>query len=205
MLDLLFPPVCFGCRRLLRPPDLDLCPACAVELLPCSHPIAPFLYEGPPRRALHALKYGGDLGLAGPLARLLLQAPALRDPGLDRIVPVPLHAARQRQRGFNQTWVLLRRAARVAPSGAGLARLGPDVLRRTRATRPQVDLRASQRRANVEGAFAVSRSAAAGVRGRRVLIVDDVTTTGATLEACADALRTAGAQPSTLALMRAVA
>ena len=101
--------------------------------------------------------------------------------GADAVVPVPLHAARRRERGFNQADALARHL--------GLPVLG--VLRRTRRTAVQADLPAARRHANVRGAFAVRPRT--DVRGLTLVLVDDVCTTGATLYACASALVAAGA------------
>jgi ComF family protein len=101
---------------------------------------------------------------------------------IDLAVPVPLHRSRRRARGFNQASELARH-------------LGPrltEALKRTRATPSQTDLPAARRHANVKGAFTLARRA--DVRGRRIVLVDDVSTTGATLEACARVLTDAGAR-----------
>jgi ComF family protein len=140
------------------------------------------------RRLVHALKYDGLSALADPMGQALM--PALVDWGVapDLLVPVPLHPSRERRRGFNQAALLARSlGGRVdVPVAARL-------LCRTRATSPQVrSAGADARRANVAGAFAVAEPSR--VLGRTVLLVDDVCTTGATLRACADALRTARAR-----------
>ena len=146
-------------------------------------------YEGVLRQLVHVFKYEQRRTLAAPLGRLMRQAGAGMLAGVDCVVAVPLHPRRQRARGFNQ-------AAELA------ARLGPPVvgaLRRTRATTPQTELPAGQRRRNVRGAFAPARRFGARprgavVEGSCVMLVDDVTTTGATLDACARVLRRAGAR-----------
>jgi ComF family protein len=148
---------------------------------------APCAYAGPVRAAIHRLKYQGERHLAAPLATLLADCLAARPLAVDALVPVPLDAARGRHRGYNQAALL------AAPVAEALAvPTTPDALQRTRATRPQVGLSARERRANVRGAFTCPTPTA--VTGRRLLLVDDVMTTGATLEACALALTSAGAE-----------
>lgn len=207
----LFPATCLGCTRLIRRDDRDralaLCSHCAPEHLELeSTPgpdgvVAPFAYRGPLARAVLALKFGGALALAGPLGRLLAVQPWL-DLGWDAMVPVPLHWRRRCVRGFDQAeelarWVAWHRREAGKPSPTLTLR----VLRRVRATSPQTDLDAHARSANVAGAFRVRRGAA--LAGRRVLLIDDVTTTGATLRACTLALQHAGAaEVGALALLR---
>jgi ComF family protein len=139
-------------------------------------------YEGSLRAIVHALKYGGRSTLARPLAARLRVAGEDVLAGADIVVPVPLHGSRQRQRGFNQ-------AAEIARH---LAVPVQRALRRTRPTPAQADLPAARRHANVRGAFALARGAR--VAGSIVVLVDDVSTTGATLNACAKVLLTAGAR-----------
>lgn len=103
--------------------------------------------------------------------------------GADLLVPVPLHRARQRERGFNQADDLAR----------GLDLPIVQALRRVRRTRPQIELEAAQRQMNVGGAFAMAGSRKGATHGRVIVLIDDVTTTGATLEACARVLKAAGA------------
>jgi ComF family protein len=153
-------------------------------------------YDGALRDVLHAFKYEGRLSLARPLARLMAAHGAELLARADLVVPVPLHPRRERQRGFNQAWELARRLGLPACRA----------LRRTRPTVAQVGLSAAGRRHNVAGAFAVRaawrpgpRAPAARGSGHRlggacVLLVDDVATTGATLDACAAALLSGGAR-----------
>ena len=142
-------------------------------------------YEGTLREIIHALKYAGRLSLAKPLAAQMRVRgnDVLR--AVDCVVPVPLHWRREHQRGFNQAREIARH-------------LGPPVvcaLVRRRATRPQVELAADRRKANVAGAFAARRAWFRDdrIRGKNVLLIDDVSTTGATLNACARVLQERGA------------
>lgn len=210
-LDLLFPRRCVGCGRY---GDL-LCRNCAASLsraLPprcprCWQPWAagsvclscqeeppsfdgattPYIYEGTARKALWALKYDGVSALAGPMGHLMAEHWEQAGITVDVVVPVPLHPRRRRQRGYNQSALLAREVARRC----GLP-LAEESLRRIRMTPPQMrttDL--AQRRHNVAGAFAAGSQQ---VKGQRVLLIDDVMTSGATLDACAKALRQGGAR-----------
>jgi ComF family protein len=153
---------------------------------------APF--AGPVRGALHQLKYAGERRLAQPLGEAVARRWSRVGVGATVVIPVPVHADRERQRGYDQAALI----AEVAAHGLGL----PFVrgLQRARATVAQFELDRDQRATNVNGAFRVREAtgasgagAASGVAGRWVLLVDDVVTTGATLAACADALEAAGA------------
>ena len=132
------------------------------------------------RAILHALKYEGRRSLAPPLGALMRARGAEVLADAEYAVPVPLHWRRRWRRGFNQA------AALARPLGLPVAH----ALVRRRHTRPQADLPAPQRLENLRGAFAVR--GAAGLRGRCVVVVDDVSTTGATLESCGRALMEAG-------------
>ncbi len=198
-LDLLFPPRCVGCGR----GGHWFCPACVAATAPAPvwnaglEPLAGLwvtgLYEDPLRLAIHALKYDGKRQVAAPLARLLAatyrqQMPGSARPRFDAALPVPLHPKRQAERGYNQSALLARGLAREV----GLP-LREDLLRRARHTPQQVGLDHAQRRANVAGAF-VCPSRHPALAGAALLLVDDVCTTGATLVACAETLRAAGAR-----------
>jgi ComF family protein len=143
-------------------------------------------YEGPLREALHAFKFGRKRALAQPLAALIA-AQCGKDvvTDADVLVPVPLSSTRERERGFNQAALLADRLSRVLRLPARARWLV-----RTRATPPQSDLSAEERRTNVRDAFAASTA----VAGHHVVVVDDVLTTGATAAACAVALKSAGAR-----------
>lgn len=168
------PPTCGACQR--RSPPYTLARAAL-----------PYGEVGPVRALVLAFKHGRRRALAAPLARLMhAEAPGRVDLGaFEALVPVPLHWRRRWERGFNQAAALAEGLARAA---------GRRVLRRAlvrvRRTRPQAG-DAAARRENVRGAFAVPRPAA--VEGRRLLLIDDVFTTGATAAECARVLRRAGA------------
>jgi ComF family protein len=211
VLDVLFPSRCVGCGAY----GFFLCQSCQAELL-CARPPrcpicwqaqrqgvvcgrcrderptfegarSPYLYEGVAREAVHALKYNYLSALAQPMAQLMAryveEESAME---ADRLVAVPLHARRQRLRGYNQSALVAREISRLC--GLPLAERG---LKRRRNTPLQArSADAEARRRNVADAFVADRR---WVEGRRILLIDDVMTTGATLEACARALRQAGA------------
>jgi ComF family protein len=139
-------------------------------------------YDVALRAIVHALKYDGRRSLARPLARLLTEHGAAALSGADIAVPVPLHRSRKRARGFNQASEICRHLP--IPT--------VEALKRIRATVSQTDLPAAERHANVRNAFALRRRV--NVTGRIVVVVDDVSTTGATLDACARVLLDAGAR-----------
>lgn len=217
LLDLFFPlpPVCAGCGGPLGHGERLLCESCrrgiALVTEPtCAHCGRPLthsglcarcrqserafarawpaaLYRGPLRNCLHRLKYGRETRLVPFLAGLVLERLGVVSglPAAPLVVPVPLDPERLRERGFNQAELLARFIARER----GWA-LAAAALRRTRATRPQSDLTAAEREANVAGAFAAGKEA----RDKEILLVDDIYTTGATAEAAACALLAAGAR-----------
>jgi ComF family protein len=163
---------CRDCQR--QPPPLDAClAACA--------------YAWPWPECISAFKFRGDAGRAAPLATLLRSAPWV-EPALeqaDAVLPMPLAPARLRERGFNQAYELARR---LAPD-----KCDPGLLRRTRETAPQSGLARRDRLRNLRGAFALDPRRASAVHGRRLVLVDDVMTSGASLFTAAQVLRAAGA------------
>jgi len=179
------PPFCAGCGREVwrgAPPGFR-CQDCARDQPRIDGIRAAARYEGPIRTAVHRLKYDGRRAIAGHLASYLAAAAAALP--IDAVVPLPLHPNRQRIRGYNQSELLARELA---------AQLGlPLVLAaaRIRETEDQIGKNRRQRQQNVKGAFACTGPSL--VAGRRVLLVDDVCTTGSTLFACAAPLLQAGA------------
>ena len=206
--DMFYPEICVGCER--RSSDV-LCRACFEALPRVGSPVcgrcglpsafatfvceecknvdfgfqsarASLKYDGVGREIVHALKYRGYIKVVGKLAApLMLQA--LGDDRFDVVVPVPLHRSRLRKRGFNQAELLARGVARRINATVS------DTLEVVRSTRDQVELSAAQRRANVAGAYRAGKR----LRGK-VLLIDDVFTTGATMSACATTLVRAGAK-----------
>jgi ComF family protein len=141
-------------------------------------------FEGPIERAIHRFKYERWEALAPALAGLLLDRLAVDPPPAHLVVPVPLHPHRERERGYNQSALLARELSRRLN-----LRSPPGRLIRTRQTPPQVGLDRVQRRANVADAFVWQGP---NLDRQPILLVDDVATTGATLNACAGALRQSG-------------
>jgi ComF family protein len=211
-LDMLFPACCAGCQRIGH----VLCPSCVAKIQPlpspfcqlCGTPLSPegtckncqyhplklsgqravSLYQEPLRGCIHGLKYDGNTRLSEPLGKLLAQAYIRYGMRADMLIPVPLHSERQQQRGYNHAALL----AEVCSAQLGVP-LNNGALVRQRATVAQVDLHPRERYQNVAGAFACASAPASGViKGRSIVIVDDVSTTGATLEACAAPLFAAG-------------
>ena len=189
--DLIFPPQCGGCGRV----DFRWCETCFDDLqaIPVIFESSPQeglagvgasgLYDGVLKRAVQAFKYNGAVELAAPLAERLTVTLERRDWAFDFIAPVPLSVNRLAERGYNQADLLGQRVAERMN-----IRYWPDALRRERDTEQQARLNVQQRADNVKDAFA-----AADAANQSVLLIDDVVTTGATLKACAEALKNARA------------
>lgn len=199
LLDLLAPPCCPACTFPLDEgaSEADFCAACGplVELTPTrmrppEANAAVVIYAGPAADSIRHFKYGGAMASAAPLARLLVAGALAYAGAIDAVVPMPLHPSKLRARGWNPSLVLARPVAREL----GVP-LRPLWLSRTRATRTQAGLSSAERLRNVYGAFR-----ARAVPGCRVLLIDDVRTTGATLAEAARELATRGHSVTTLAL-----
>jgi ComF family protein len=208
-LDLLFPRWCVGCGRegdficpsclkslpRIMPPlcprcglpqsNADLCPGCRGGQAEIDGIRAPFRFDGVVRRAVHQLKYQNLRALAGLLAQLLSEYLLTNPLPGEVLVPVPLHPQRLRERGYNQSRLLAGELGKLA----GLP-VVDDCLVRERHSLPQARTASvAERRGNVAGAFACRYR----LEGGPVILIDDVATTGATLDACARALKEAGA------------
>lgn len=217
--DLVLPPTCLSCRRPAGAAG-GLCPSCwqnigFIERPYCEKLGTPFVSEAgegllspaaiadPPaydraraaarfsdvaRELVHLLKYGDRLDLAAPLGGWMARAGRELLADADALVPVPLHWSRLFQRRYNQSAMLAREVSRRAKLP-----VEDDILLRTRATRPQVGLARKERARNVQGAFAIAPGARIRVKGKKLVVIDDVLTSGATADACARILRRAGA------------
>ncbi len=217
-LDVLFPPTCLACRAATHAHGA-LCPRCWNEIRFIERPFCerlgtPFEQDlgdgllspqamadppvffraravarfenGPARTLVHRLKYSDRAELARPIGRWMARAGAELLAEADLLVPVPLHPVRLWRRRFNQAAALAREVSRQTHVPCDLA-----ALRRVKATRSQVGLSRTRRAENVQGAFKVAE--AADVKGRKIVIVDDVLTSGATLNAASRVLLRAGA------------
>jgi len=213
LVDLILPPRCGGCRRVgawlcdrcrasIRRLEEPLCRRCGAEVasprsdcgcrvrLPALTRLrSAVAYEGPAEKAIHRFKYEGWRRLSRPLALLLAERLVVEGVAARWVVAVPLHRDRVRQRGFNQSELLAADLRRMLALDAADGELV-----RTRSTPPQVGRDRRSRFENVKDAFAWR---GARLRGEPIMLVDDVATTGATLNACAAALNGAGSGPVT--------
>jgi ComF family protein len=192
----LYNPVCVKCWTQIQRYEGPACNICGLPTVSeytrtcgeCLSKKPPFeriryfgIYDGPLKESIHLFKFNGIKRLAEPLAMLML---SVINHDYDAIVPVPLHTQRLREREFNQTALLGLHIARHLDNALML-----DALLKTRETDLQTDVSGKERRANLRGAFSASEK----IMGLKLLIVDDVITTGATIKECAFTLRKAGA------------
>jgi len=193
------PPLCRRCGMLFksRSGTSHLCGDCLKKSGYFTMARAVGVYDQVMMAVVHLLKYRGKIQLARPLGRCLF-AEFMRHWGtqaVDVIVPVPLHTRRLRRRGFNQAYLLVREWRQLAvtlASGQPAVQVDPHVLARNRRTAPQSGLGRQGRQANLRKTMTIA--AAQPIRGKHVLVVDDVYTTGATAEECARSLLAGGAQ-----------
>ena len=186
-------PCCVCCGRPFDfvPMPETLCAACAAAPPPFARARAALRYDEASRRLVLAFKHGDRLHLAPALAQWMHRAGAALIAEADLIVPVPLHWTRLFARRYNQAAVLAQALARMPAAGGASPTLGADWLLRRRRTPSQGRRNAAARRRNVAGAFALRPGCT--VKDRRVLLIDDVFTTGATVAECARTLHRAGA------------
>ena len=170
-----------------------ICGACQTHPPHFDYARAHLLYEGAGRDLIHAYKYRYKTHLRQPLGLLLLEGMEgfLRERAVELLIPVPLHRPRLRIRGFNQAQLL----CAMVSERLSIPVL-PDGLIRTRPTQPQVELSAADRRNNVKGAFAVKNPEK--MQGKKILLLDDVMTTGSTVNECAAELKKCGATSVTV-------
>ncbi|MDL2268108.1 ComF family protein [Desulfovibrio sp. OttesenSCG-928-G15] len=202
-------PLCSACRKGLPGAHTGYCPYCGeaaawpgLPVAPCTRCLArkPLwsamifhgFYEGLLRELILRLKFGGQTLLGHALGSLFCENPAICEARVDLVVPIPLHPVRLRQRGFNQALELARPIA--AKTGVPLA---ANILQRARATAPQAGSSMGERQKNILGAFTCTSAVAGG----HILLVDDVFTTGATVEEAVKTLLAAGAARVDLAVL----
>ncbi len=170
------------------------CELCRRLQPPYARAMAYGSYDGGLRELIHLLKYERVRPAANVLGRMLAEVVAALQPAFSGdailVVPVPLHASKRRERGFNQSELMARSAVKQMRAGDRV-KLDPDILERCRITQSQIGLSRHQRRENIRGAFLVAKPNE--VAGREVLLVDDVFTTGTTVSECARILRRSGA------------
>lgn len=207
-LDWVYPPTCGGCarpgmrwcadcRQQVTVIGANCCPVCGQPGQPvicqrCQSDPPPYaglrswgIFQGTLRNAIHTLKYKKDIGIGEALAAHMIELYSCQGWTIDLVTAVPLSCNRQKQRGYNQSRML------AHPLALALQKpFCPGAVQRIRETRTQVGLNAQERRLNVAGAFRAEREQ---VEGKTALVIDDVTTTGSTIQACARALLEAGA------------
>jgi competence protein ComFC len=177
------PQICSKCGNFYN--EGGLCPRCSASLPPYQALRSWGIFMGPLREAIHRLKYQHDIGLAEALSHHLIEFYRTLGWKVDIILPVPLSSTRQQERGYNQSELL----ALPLALACGISHK-PKAISRIRNTRSQVGLKAAERIENVEGAFFARKEI---VKGKSIMLVDDVTTSGATISASAGALMDAGA------------
>ncbi|MBI1910518.1 MAG: ComF family protein [Deltaproteobacteria bacterium] len=190
-------PICRSCGMPFTNslgPD-HTCGKCLTEKMPFKEARSALFYDKCVVEAVHGFKYHGKVILAAPLGRLTSQA-ALFSSRPDVIVPVPLHKKRLRMRGFNQSLLLANEISKNLSISVDFKNLT-----RIRHTEQQINLTAQEREKNVSGAFEIVDKAA--FKAKKVLLVDDVYTTGATIKECSKVLKKAGAEIFALTLARA--
>ena len=209
-LDFVYPPICVSCKLALRDGSQKVCEECwnSIERISRDHPlyvetrekllaagtvsdlvsVYVFQKEGAFQHIAHALKYDGFESVGRQLGERLGMTMKAWDIHADVLIPIPLHKAKQRERGFNQ-------AERIACGVASVTgvEVCPDAVRRVKHTQTQTQLDSDERKKNVEAAFAFDPSCSKRISGKICVLIDDVITTGATIDSCAEELKSAGA------------
>lgn len=183
------PPFCHCCGRHLEKPLKNICPACVRKQLHFDRAFSPCVYEGVLKELIHAFKYQGKDYLGTTLTRLMtefIEEYSLPMDLLDLVIPIPLHKTRLREREFNQAQILSNHIARKFNK-----KVSHNNLRRLRLTKTQTELEIGERLLNVKGSFTATKKE--DIKGKNILLVDDVLTTGATCSEAAYALKEAGA------------
>jgi ComF family protein len=209
-LDFIYPPTCISCKRILPDGSQKVCEECwnSIERISRDHPlyletrekllaadevadlVSVFVFqkEGAFQHVAHALKYDGYESVGRELGRRLAQTMRSWDIRVDLLVPIPLHRAKQRERGFNQA----ERIARGVALESGI-QVCTDAVRRIRHTQTQTQLNSDERKKNMEAAFAFNPACSKLISRKTCLLIDDVITTGATINSCATHLIKGGA------------
>lgn len=219
LIDIIYPPFCPICDKSIE--KYEICRQCLDRLDPIKGPLCSlcgqpfktdrgenhpcgiclkkppsfdkaasvFVFRGKAAEAIYKLKYSKKTCLAGLLGDFLAFHP-MTEEGFDVIIPVPLHLDKLRERGFNQSYLLAKRIGKICQ-----IKTNPLLLERKKATLPQVGMKSRERILNVKEAFGLRADAdPADIKGRRILLVDDVYTTGATLKECSKVLKKKGAE-----------
>ncbi len=209
-LDFVYPPICVSCKLALRDGSQKVCEECwnSIERISRDHPlyietrekllaagtvsdlVSVFVFqkEGAFQHIAHALKYDGYESVGRELGERLGMTMKAWDIQADVLIPIPLHKAKRRERGFNQAEQLAIGVALV--TGVEVC---PDAVRRIRHTQTQTQLSSDERKKNVEDAFEFNPAYSKQIDGKRCILIDDVITTGATIDSCAKELMRAGA------------
>ncbi len=178
------------------------CGACLKDCPPYTLARSAFTYDGPLRSAIHHFKYNNRTSLAPTLGRLAVKALCGINQNYDKIIPIPLHKNRLKSRGFNQSLLLAREILRQQEGHPQSPELDYRNLIRQKDTRSQIELKGKAREINVKGAFFVIDKTA--FKDKKILLIDDVYTTGATIKECSRMLTACGAEVFALTLARVI-
>ncbi len=179
--------MCFKCGKQLDEEEREFCRDCAVKKHNFDRGVAAFSYSDAMKKSMYAFKYNNRREYAGFYAKELIEryGDIIRGWRAQALIPVPLHPSRYRARGYNQAEVLAREIGRQT----GI-KVDTETLVRVKKTTPQKELNDRERNINIENAFQIDKN---GVKYKNVIVVDDIYTTGATVDGCALALKAGGA------------